>query len=398
MTGRAGPDLPPLRIQRNDSAPEQKTVVYIQANNELGGSDASLFELVRGLDRERYLPHVVLPYVGPFSSRYHAIGVTVHYVPLKKLKYTNDPRWHISYLFKAPLRIWRIARLLQRIKPDIVHLNTSVEILGGAAARRYCTKHGARLVWHVREMDLRIRIVERAIFGLVRRWADTILTISSPLGRLFSDHSSVRVIPNGIDMSRFKPHSRPSCNPAPTIGWVGRVVPWKGLDNLIEAFEQIQIELPTARFLLQTSTPTEHTRYASQLQARIAASPIATALEWRDATDTPEQAYAMMDLFMHLPVLREPLGRTLIEAQATGVPVVTWPHGGIADTIVDGETGCLVPVGDVAAAAHASVELLTDSQQHAAMRRAASRHAHNRFDVASYSSAVQRAYEEVLLS
>ncbi len=388
----------PLLIPRPATVPVQKTIVYIQTTNELGGSDASLFELVRGLDRQRYLAHVVLPEVGPFSARYRDIGVTVHYVPLKKLKCTKDPRWHLSYLLRAPLRIWRIAGLLRRIQPDIVHLNTSVEVLAGVAAHRHCRKRGAHLVWHVRELDLKPQLVQRVIFGLVHRWADTILTISSPLGRVFGEHASVRVIPNGIDMSRFQPRSDPPADHGPVIGWVGRVVPWKGLDNLIDAFEQIQLDLPSARFLLQTSTPPEHERYASQVRARIASSPIAKALEWCEATDTPERAYAAMDLFMHLPVLREPLGRTLIEAQAVGVPVVSWPHGGIADTVIDGETGYLVPVGDTTAAARAAVKLLSDAGRHAAMRHAASRHAHDRFDAAAYSGAVQRAYEQLVRS
>ena len=102
----------------------RQRVVYVSATDELGGADASLFELVRSLDRERWDPHVVVPHDGPFADRYRRMLVPVHVVPLKKLKNTRDPRWHAAWLAKAPLRVWRLLRLFARLQRPGRHVST----------------------------------------------------------------------------------------------------------------------------------------------------------------------------------------------------------------------------------------------------------------------------------
>ncbi len=393
------PSVPP--ITRTDTPPASgpATVVYIAATNEIGGADASLYELVRCLDRERYTPHVVLPHAGPYTERYRALGVRVHHVPLKKLKHTLNPLWHAAWLGRAPARIWRIAKLLEALQPRIVHINVSVELLAGLAARRHCSRTGAQLVWHVRELDLKPRAVESAVFGLVRWWADRILTISSPLQDKLVRGAPlpppIEVIHNGVDLQRFAPR-RPRPGRAPVLGWVGRLVPWKGVDHVLTVFDGVCRAIPDARLLLQTAPVAAHGEHARALRRRADRLACAARIEWRDSSPTPETSYAEMDLFVHLPVLQEPFGRTLVEAQAVGVPVLTWPHGGIVDAVRDGDTGRLVPVGDLDAAVNTATEMLRDRDALAAMGARAARFAQDRFGAQRYASRVADSYDAVV--
>lgn len=374
-------------------------VVYVSATDELGGSDASLFELVRCLDRTRFEPHVVLPHFGIYAARYRSLGVPVHVVPLKKLKNTLDPLWHARYLLRAPLRVLRVAALLRELAPSVVHLNTSVELLAGFAARRYCDRSGASLVWHVRELDLRPSWIEDLVFGAVARWADAVVAISTPLGERFAGRERVRVIPNGVDLARFVPRDAldaPAHDAAPVIGWLGRVVPIKGIDNVLEVFLRVRMSLPGARLLVVGSVVAGHEAYARELQHAASTSPAAHAIEWRGATARPESVYPEMDLFLHLPHFEEPLGRTLIEAQAAGVPVLTWPRGGLADTLDAGRTGRLVPAGDLDAAASAAVEMLSDRDALQRMSRAATAFARERFSADLCADRIEAVYEELV--
>jgi glycosyltransferase involved in cell wall biosynthesis len=369
-----------------------QTVVYVSATDELGGADQSLFELVRALDRERYTPHVVLPHDGPFAKRYRELGVSVHVVPLQKLKNTRDPRWHLGWLCRAPLRIVRLLRLFGRLRPSVVHVNTSVEALAGLAGALHCRRHGSRLVWHVREMQLRPRLVERSLFGLVRRLAHVVIAISTPVAAKVAARERVYVIPNGVDLDRFQPSvpNGDSVRP-PTIGWVGRLAPGKGLDHVLAAFSTMRQQLPTARLIVMGAVVDGHAALAATLRERADAL---GGVTWLAPGPATEHAYRAMDVFLHLPDVEEGLGRTALEAQASGVPVVAWPRGGLVDALVDGRTGLFAPIGDVAAAASAALRLLADPGLRSAMASAAAEFARARFGRERCARAVERTYAE----
>lgn len=375
----------------------RQRIVYVSATDELGGADASLFELVRSLDRDRCDPHVVVPHDGPYADRYRRLIVPVHVVPLKKLKNTRDLRWHAAWLAKAPLRIWRLLRLFARLRPDVVHVNTSVESLAGLAAAWYCRRHACKLVWHVRELELRPKPIERALFGLVRRCADRVIAISTPVAARIGPREHVYVIPNGLDLARFAPGEQVGRRPAdslaaPTIGWVGRIAPGKGLDHVLELFGRLAAERPV-RLVVMGAEVSGHGAYAAALRA--ATTPFGERVQWLPAGPDPERAYAQLDLFVHLPDVAEGLGRTVLEAQAAGVPVVAWPRGGLVDALQDGVTGCFAPTGDLAATAALVRELLEDPARRAAMSIAARAFATERFGRDRCARAVEHVYAEV---
>ncbi|MBM4062356.1 MAG: glycosyltransferase family 4 protein [Planctomycetes bacterium] len=374
-----------------------KTVVYVSATDELGGADASLFELVQSLDRSAWSAHVVVPHDGPFAARYRSLGIPVHVVPLRKLKNTRDVRWHVGWLWRAPLRVLRLLRLFRRLAPAVVHVNTSVEALAGLAAWWHCRRTGARFVWHVRELELHPRCVEKVLFGLVRNLADVVIAISTPVAARLGARERVYVIPNGLDLARFRGASA-ACGAAaaaaPMLGWVGRIAPGKGLDHVLAAFAQVRRELPRARLLVMGAPVAGHAHHAASL--RHVSLAFGDAVEWLPPGPDTERAYARMDLFLHLPDLAEGLGRTVLEAQAAGVPVVAWPRGGLVDALQDGRTGLFAPAGDVGAAADLAVRLLRDPERRAAMAAAAAEFARTTFAREACARAVERTYAERL--
>lgn len=369
-----------------------KTVVYVSATDELGGADASLFELVSALDRSRFRAHVVVPHAGPYAARYRALGIPVHVVPLHKLKNTRDPRWHLRYLLQAPLRVLRLLRLFRRLRPAVIHVNTSVEALAGFAAAWHCRWSASRLVWHVRELELHPKCVERALFALVRRFADSIVAISTPIAARFRGRERVYVIPNGLDLQRFT-STAPAAERPPTLGWVGRLAPGKGFDHLLEVFALVRRELPTARLLVMAAPVAGHDEYAAQLRERAAAI---GGVEFAPPGPEPERVYRSIDLFVHLPDLAEGLGRTVLEAAAAGVPAVAWPQGGLVDAIRDGDTGAFAPSHDLPGTAAKVLALLRDPAQRTALGAAAARFAREHFDRERCTRAVESTYEGVL--
>jgi lipopolysaccharide/colanic/teichoic acid biosynthesis glycosyltransferase len=173
----------------------------------------------------------------------------------------------------------------------------------------------------------------------------------------------------GVDIRRFSPAGRESAETqslreklgiaanALVIGFVGRLVRDKGIRELIEAFQGLNRKQPDLRLLLvgdfEQGDPVE-----PEIRRFIESSP--AMIRPGFVSDTAPY-YGLMDV-LALPTYREGFPGVPLEAQASGVPVVTTTATGALDSVVDGETGFLVPIGDSRTLADAIAKLLEDPQ------------------------------------
>ncbi len=186
----------------------------------------------------------------------------------------------------------------------------------------------------------------------------------------------VRLAP-GVDVREFHPgaggaaiRQRLGLTGNPVVVCVSRMVPRKGQDTLIKAWPKVLTEVPGATLLLVGSGPYRNSleRLASQLDlsARVIFTgpvPAAELPAYYDACDV----FAMPCRTRRGGLDVEGLGIVYLEASATGLPVVGGDSGGAPDAILDGETGYVVPGGDVAATASRITELLKDPARARAM-------------------------------
>jgi glycosyltransferase involved in cell wall biosynthesis len=146
-------------------------------------------------------------------------------------------------------------------------------------------------------------------------------------------------------------------HPAPTtILHVGRLIPRKGIDRLLRAVARARAEV-ALRLVLVGSGPEESAlrRLADELG-------LGADVEFRGFVDQPglPEVYAEADVFA-FPTLDDPFGIVLLEAAATGLPVLASPYAGATpDLVEDGATGYILDPDDIAAWARALVELARD--------------------------------------
>jgi lipopolysaccharide/colanic/teichoic acid biosynthesis glycosyltransferase len=182
----------------------------------------------------------------------------------------------------------------------------------------------------------------------------------------------------GVDLKRFSPANRNSIETetlrsrlgipsgAPVLGYVGRFVRDKGIRQLVESFQQLRETCPDLRLLLvgdfEQGDPVEPEvrRYIESEAAIIRPGFVSDTAPY----------YLLMDA-LALPTYREGFPGVPLEAQASGVPVVTTRATGAVDSIVDGATGFLVPVGDTNALTSAVARLLADPELRGRMGKAA---------------------------
>jgi glycosyltransferase involved in cell wall biosynthesis len=117
---------------------------------------------------------------------------------------------------------------------------------------------------------------------------------------------------------------------------------------------------------------------------------------WRYGPEDMPEVHAALSVLISASTSPESFGLVLIEAMATGKPVVATNHGGPREVCAEGETALLVPPQDPRRLADAILKLLRDPARAAAMGRAARERAERHFDERRHAQQLQRLYEEVL--
>jgi glycosyltransferase involved in cell wall biosynthesis len=199
------------------------------------------------------------------------------------------------------------------------------------------------------------------------------------------DPQRVRHIPHGVDMDRFRPATaeeraelrRRLGLPAdtPIVTFTGRLLRGKGLETLLEAFQELGAQL-----LIVGSGSGQALSVEEQVRERVARSDLAGRVIMTGRVENVEDYLRASDVFA-FPSVFEGLGLSLIEAQACGLPCVASRTGGIVDVIEDGRTGLLVNPGHVTELAAALRALIDDDSKRSAMGAAARERALERFDV-----------------
>lgn len=187
------------------------------------------------------------------------------------------------------------------------------------------------------------------------------------------DEEKIRIVPNGVDTEKFQPFDQVAARQqlalpeAPTVLFMGSLVPRKGLLYLVEAAKTVVKQQPDVRFLIVGSGPQKE-----QVTAAVASAGLGRNFVFLG--NLPENrlvtVYNAADVFV-LPSVQEGQGIVLLEAQACGKPVAAFSIGGVNEAVRDGETGFLASPGDVAGLAENLLKLLGDGMLRARMGVAA---------------------------
>lgn len=287
--------------------------------------------------------------------------------------------------FADILSFLRLCRLLAKLKPDIVEFSTpKAGLLGSVAAllcgvpRRVYMLRGLRLETATGLKRLLLLACERiacACAHVVLCNSESLRTNAIALGiapaarfHLLGVGSS-----NGVDMDRFSPGPTSIRKQlgipqsAPLIGFVGRLTRDKGLPELIQAFDAISLVQPQAHLLLVGWFDAAEDALTHDLRTRICNQPRIHCTGF--VADTAPY-YRAMDL-MVLPTWREGFPNVVLEAAATGIPVITTESTGSRDSVLPEVTGLLIPPGYSEAICESVLKLLDDPARRQRMGAAA---------------------------
>jgi glycosyltransferase involved in cell wall biosynthesis len=279
--------------------------------------------------------------------------------------------------------IWKLYQLLREMKPDVVHTHTSKAGFVGRWAAKFArvpvivhTFHGHTFYGYFGPVKTRAFIM---LEQMTSRITDTIIALTQGLRRDLADvyhitrKEHITVLPLGLDLEPFASLPRKSGafrrqwnipQDVPLIGIVGRFVRVKNHALFLKSAALIRQQMPDAHFVL-VGDGELHDEILAQIDA-LGLRDAVTLTGWQKEV---AEAYADMDVFV-ITSVNEGTPVTVIEALATGCPVVTTNVGGLPDLLDGGLLGRLVETENAEAVASGVIETLNNPPDTSVAQRA----------------------------
>ena len=384
----------------------RKKILYLHASAELYGSDYVLLELIRRLDKSKYEPTVLLPFYGPLQTELYAMGVDVRIVDFAVLRKKNfNLRGMLEYFFRFLSSTSQLFQIIRKENIVLVHTNT-IAVFGGAVAARLA---GRPHVWQVMEIIVSPKILWKLSSMLVGILSNQVATISNAVrdhlisGYIGNAKKAVTVY-HGVDSNIYNPLIDPTpvlkefevADNALIVGMVARIVPWKGQECFLRSAAKILQEMPNVRFFVIGDVFPGNDRYREQMLALIDELAIGDNVYVTGFRSDLPQIMSTFNVFVLPSVLPEPNATVLLAAMGMGKPVVATATGGTLETVIDGETGILVPPDHPELMANAIVNLLKDPESCKKYGEAGRARQEAIFSISGYADRIQAFYKEIL--
>ena len=368
-------------------AEDRLHVLHVIDSLQVGGTENGLVNLVGCLAGDFRHTVVAMTANGPLAARLPAAT-------------------EVIVLGKRPGRdfraLGRLVRQLRRLRPDIVHSRNwgALDAVPAARiARSPVVVHGE----HGREATDPNGLNPRR--NRIRRWLapmiDRYVAVSLDLGRWLTEtvgisRGKVTTIHNGVDLRRFGDVDREAGRAAlgvdrdtVVLGTVGRLDPVKDQGRLLEAYARIPADAGRHCLVLVGDGPCR-----ADLEARAAQPDLRGRVRLLGERSDVPHLLGGFDVFA-LPSIAEGISNTVLEAMASGLPLVATRTGGNPELVEDGVTGRLIPVGDTASLADALAAYVTDGHLRAVHGKAGRQRAVERFSVERMADRYRELYVDL---
>ena len=377
-------------------------VMHVITSLDVGGAETMLARLVSG-DGAGSASHSVVSLKPGGALR---AGLEEKGIPVRDLAVRGN--------VGALGGLSRLAGLIRTTRPAVVHSWLyHADLLATLALALSGRRRATRLVWGIRCSDMDVRRYARStrytlkLLRFLSSRTDLVLC-NSEAGRVVHEGLGYRpprwqVIPNGLDLERFRPllDERAAIraelglgDDSFVIGMCARVDPMKDHTTFVRAAATFAEAVPEARFVLIGEGTDE---LGSALDRDIAASGIAERFVRLGRRRDVDRLYAALDIATLSSAFGEGFPNVLAEAMACGVPCAATDVGDSAAIV--GDTGLVVPPRDAAALAAAWERLRSESRDDRAARGAAARQrVSDRFTLATMIEAYRTLYRELVVS
>ncbi len=384
---KAGGAAPP--IGEESPGPDRRIrVMQLLPTLEIGGMETMVATLAARLDPDRFEVSVCcFDGLGPLGDELRERGISV-------LLETRRPGIDWRY----PLRL---GRRLREERIDVLHAHNATAFFYGTLAARRSRSAGSVFTEHDREHPDRVRV--RLTHRLVSRWTTRTVAVSERLGRTLAEGEGfsprrLETIHNGVDPQAFagqvdreEAERLLGLEPGrPTIGVVAGLKPVKNHPVLLRAFKNVRGKIADCRLLFVGDGP--QAQELRELTHELGISSDVHFLGFRRDIGAILPACDLVTLASR----SEGFPLAILEAMAAGLPVVATDVGAVSEAVIAGQTGLLVPPGDVEALAEALASVLGAPDRAREMGRLGRERFEERFTIDRMVRGYESVYEAVV--
>lgn len=360
-------------------------LLFVIDELDIGGTEQQLLELVKRIDRRKYVPLVCCFRPGRVAKEIEAAGVPV--LTIKKRAKVD---------LRLILSLWR---LMRRERIDLVQ--TYLFTANTWARLAAILARVPLIVTSERNVDMWEEWYKRVLGRMLDRWTTRTIANSQAVKDYLVKKGiapeKIVVIYNGVNLARFHgPASSAAVKTAlgipahhHVVGFLARLEPAKDPHTFLQAAALLAEKSQDISFLLIGGGSLQGDLEQTACRLGIGERVVFTGPQ----RDVPRLLAACDVLVMSS--LKEGMSNTIMESMAAGKPMVATRVGGNAELIQDGETGFLVPTRDPAAMVSAIHEILTNPTRAEAMGRQAEARVAQLFSVDAMVAATERLYAEL---
>ena len=357
-------------------------ILHVETGRHLYGGPQQVVYLISALLERDHDCTLVCPPSSGVDAAARAAGI-----PVRNLFCAGDLDLPFAY---------RLTQYLQSSGPDLVHCHSrrGADMLGGLAA----SFADIPAVVSRRVDNTEMRLMAALRYKPFRK----IIAISEAIAAVLRDHdvdpARIEVIRSAVDTERFSVPSDRAVfrdafaipEDAIVIAAAGQLIPRKGHRYLLQAIANLRHSQPEVRLIIFGEGYLNN-----QLRAQAATLGLSEIVQFAGFRDDLDEYMGCFDIFAH-PALAEGLGVATLKAAAAGVPVVGFSAGGLAEAVIDGETGTLVPAEDVEALRDAIATLIDDDDLRSKMGAAGRERMQKEFSIDTMADKHVALYESIL--
>ena len=384
-------------------------ILFYNHTAQVSGAERLLLMILSRLNRVAFDSVVVCPRGGPLAEMASDLAIRVETVAGLEARFTLRVDRLFRYLRSFYEVISQVRQSVITIKPDLVHANS---IRSGLVATAATIGLGTRVVWHLHDLLPRHPLSTAIRCFVLLSSRTQMVAVSEAVainfrGAFFPLQRRISVILNAIDLDKFYPNLNGGqkqrddlnlSNAETLIGIVGQITPRKGQLELLRAFAQVLVDVPSA-MLLVVGAPLFNGdgEYLELLKRTARELGIEHRVRMPGARSDIASIMQALDLLV-INSTAEPFGLVALEAMACGTPVLATATGGLPEIIEHGNDGWLVPLRDEKSLVVAMVNLALQP----ALRRRLAEHGKkrvaSRFSADRYLTELQSFYRSCLKS
>lgn len=366
-------------------------ILQLSSAQSLGGGERHLADLANGLARRGHGVYAALRPNSPLIEQLVDLpDANITTLPLRNALDVKSAR--------------DLSALVRKNKIQIVHAHMARDYpLAAYAARQNSL---ARLIV-TRHVLFPLNRLHRFTLSKAAR----VIAVSQAVGSQLRDGGTatpekITVVPNGIDVTKFANVRQKFDRQAFLQSWglpensllvgtVGELSPLKGQQEFLKAAARVSSQQPNAYFIIAGMDHSRANNNRIEIEQQVQQLGLAHRVKLVSWLDDIAQLYCALDVFVSSS-RTESFGLAIAEAMASSTAVVATETEGAREIIQAGETGVLIPIGDVANLATALMELLKDKDRRIQMGEAAQRAVATRFGVERMIDETEEIYRAVI--